>query len=94
MPDQPLQPFVSPSTLFSHFNLPAGVSSGVAVEWLLYAVFAFWAFYTLIAAYHWLKYSHGALVALPAIVVHLALSFSLMSYALSGNAWFLSTYLP
>lgn len=92
MPDQPLQPFSPPTALLAY--LPSGISVDLAVEWALYAVFAFWAFYTAVAVYHWLKYSHASWLAFPAIAVHLCISFALMAYALSGNAYFLSRYLP
>ncbi len=64
------------------------------MTWALYAVFAFWAIYTLVAVYHWLRYSHASWVAFPAIAAHFLVSFALMSYALSGNAFFLAPYLP
>ncbi len=64
------------------------------ITWALYIVFVFWAGYTLIAIYHWLRYSHASWLAFPAIAVHLLLSLMLMSYALSGNAYLLSAYLP
>ena len=92
MPDQPLQPFAPPTALLSY--LPSGFSSGIAVTWILYAVFAFWAIYTLVAIYHWLKYSHASWIAFPAIAAHLLVSLALMSYALNGQAFFLSNYLP
>lgn len=92
MTDQPLQPFTSPAALFSH--LPPGVSAGALVTWALYIVFAFWAIYTLVAIYHWLKYSHGSWIAYPAIAAHLVVSVALISYALSGNALFLTPFLP
>ncbi|MDP2651590.1 MAG: hypothetical protein Q8O94_00440 [bacterium] len=96
MPDQPLQPFAPPSALFSQLQLNiAGMpSSGALVAWALYAILAFWALYTLVAFYHWIKYSHASLVALPAIAAHLLVSFALISYALSGQAFFLTQYLP
>ena len=83
MPNQTLQPF-SPPTVLSNF-LPHGLTSGVVVVWLLYLVFFFWAVYTLVAIYHWLKYSHASWVAFPAIAVHLVISICLMGYALSGS---------
>ncbi len=92
MVDQPLQPFSLPTSLTAF--LPNGVSVGVMVEWTLYVVFAFWALYTIIATYHWLKYSHASWVAFPAIAAHLLVSFALMSYTLSGQAFFLADYLP
>ncbi|MHB8710603.1 MAG: hypothetical protein ACYC6X_03585 [Minisyncoccota bacterium] len=85
MVDQPLQPFSPPSGLLTH--LP--ISPGTAVTWALYIVFAFWALYTLVAIYHWLKYSHASSIAFPAIATHLFISFALMSYALSGHLSFL-----
>ncbi|MBI2025288.1 hypothetical protein HYT04_00665 [Candidatus Kaiserbacteria bacterium] len=83
MVDQPLQPFSPPTALLTY--VPDGITAAVAVEWLLYAVFAFWAIYTLIAVYHWLKYSHASWVAFPAIATHLFVSFVLIAYALSGE---------
>lgn len=83
MPDQPLQPFAPPTALLTY--LPDGVSAGTIVEWVLYVVFAFWAIYTLVAIYHWLKYSHASWVAFPSIALHLFISFALMAYALSGT---------
>lgn len=92
MPDQPLHPFAPPTLLLSY--LPHGLSVGILVTWALYAVLAFWAVYTLVAIYHWLKYSHASWVALPAIAAHVLVSFALISYALSGHAFFLTSYLP
>ncbi|KKW39202.1 MAG: hypothetical protein UY89_C0029G0005 [Parcubacteria group bacterium GW2011_GWA1_54_9] len=83
MNDQPLQAFSPPTFLFSY--LPSGVSSGAMVQWVLYIVFAFWALYTLVAIYHWLKYSHASWVAFPAIALHLFVSFALIAYSLSGT---------
>ena len=83
MPDQPLQPFAPPTSLGA--LLPSGLSPGAVVEWVLYAVFAFWALYTIVAVYHWLKYSHASWVAFPAIALHLFVSFVLAAYALSGT---------
>lgn len=73
-------------------SLPVPI--GVLVVWGLYAVFALWAIYTIVAIYHWLKYSHSSWLAFPAIAVHLAISLAIMSYALSGQAYFLTPYLP
>ena len=92
MNTQPLQPFAPPTALLSY--LPAGFSAGLAVTWVLYVVFAIWVLYTIIAIYHWLKYSNASWIAFPAMAAHLLISFALMSYALSCNAFFLTHYLP
>jgi hypothetical protein len=84
MTDVPLQPFSPPTALFDKLNLSTTISPGIALEVLLFAVFGFWALYTLIAIYHWLKYSHASLIAFPAIAAHLFVSFALMTYALTG----------
>jgi hypothetical protein len=91
MTDQPLRPF-SPPAVFDQFHIE-GVTTSTLVIWALYAVFAFWAIYTIVAIYHWLKYSHASLVSFPAIGLHLFVSFSLMTYALSGTGFF-TAYLP
>ncbi len=82
MLDQPLHPFSPPAALTA--LLQNGITEGKVVEWILYAVFFFWAVYTLVAVYHWLKYSHASWVAFPAIAVHLFVSFVLAAYMLSG----------
>lgn len=85
MTEEPLQPFGPPTFLFDKLNISTVITPGTALEFLLYAVFAFWAVYTIVAVYHWLKYSHASLVAFPAIAAHLFVSFALMTYALTGN---------
>jgi len=80
MPTEPLQPFAPPSG----FPLHLAISTGALVGWILAAVFLFWALYTLVAIYHWIRYSHAARVAYPAIAVHLGVSFGIALYALSG----------
>jgi len=95
MPDQPLQPFTSPFALFDRLRFSGSLpADGEMVIWALYAVFAFWAVYTIVAIYHWLKYSNASWIAFPSMAIHLYVSFALMSYALSGNAFFFSKYLP
>lgn len=91
---EPIQITSSPLQFLSFLPANLVVSGGQAVEWFLYAVFAFWALYTLVAIYHWLRYSNTSWVAFPAIALHLAVSFALMTYVLSGDAGFLSGYLP
>ena len=78
MPDQSLQPFALPQGISLH------LSTGSIIGWSLLLVFLLWTLYTLVATYHWIRYSHAPRVALPAIVVHLAVSVALMSFALSG----------
>jgi hypothetical protein len=82
MYDQPLQPFSTPTSLGSF--IPSGISVGVLIKWILYIAIIFWVIYTIIAIYHWLKYSHGSWVAFPAIATHLGVSFVLIIFALYG----------
>lgn len=83
MTDQALQPFAPPTAILEY--LPNVISVGAVIEWFLYTVFAFWTIYTVIAVYHWLKYSHASWVAFPAIATHIFVSFALMVYILSGD---------
>jgi hypothetical protein len=82
MVDQPLQPFSPPSAVLAH--LPFNLSTGSAVAILLGLVFVFWAVYTIVAIYHWLRYSHASAIAYPAIAAHLIVSFFIASFILTG----------
>jgi len=53
---------------------------------ILALMFAFWALYTLVATYHLLRYGHRSWLTVPAIGIHLFVSFSLAVYAVSGLA--------
>ncbi|MES2995049.1 MAG: hypothetical protein V4681_03395 [Patescibacteria group bacterium] len=60
---------------------PAKIVSVIA--WVM---FVFWALYTLIAAYHWVRYGQNSSVAIPAIITHIIISLSLALFAVSGFA--------
>lgn len=75
---EPLQPFAPPA------GLAVNIAPGTAIGWLFYAAFIVWVIYTLVAVYHWLRYSHAPAVAFPAIIIHLAASATIVSFALSG----------
>lgn len=81
MSDTPLVPFPSPFAVLEHW----GVGAGGVIQIFLFIVFSLWLIYTFVVIYHWLKYSHASLVSLPAIFIHLAVSFGIMSYALTGT---------
>lgn len=61
---------------------------GSNIETIVSLVFLFlfvvWAVYTLISAYHWLRYGHRSVVAIPALIVHVVVSWLLAGYAVSG----------
>jgi hypothetical protein len=82
MSEQPLQPFHPPTSFTAFF--PAGASLSLVSKILLGLVFIFWAVYTIVAIYHWFKYSHASLVAIPAIAAHLCVSFALIALTLTG----------
>ena len=65
--------------------VPVALSQAFVVVWLCYLVFVFWAVYTCVAAYHWLTYSHGSLIAVPSNMLHLGVSFILIIYVLTGT---------
>ena len=98
MTDQPLQPFAPPAFFESGmYGSTLGnrlFSTGAVVIGILLVVFIIWAVYTLVAVYHWFKYSNASWIIFPAVAAHFFISFALMAYALSGNAFFLMSYLP
>jgi multidrug resistance efflux pump len=77
MPPEPLSPFTG-------LPFALSMSSNALIGWVLVTAFAFWGLYTIIGIYHWVKFSHAASVAYPAIVIHLAVSGAIMLVALSG----------
>lgn len=82
MPEAPLQPFNSPLAIFS--LIPAGISGASTSIALLGVVTLCWVVYTIVAIYHWVRYSHASLIAVPAIATHIIVSLILIGYALSG----------
>jgi hypothetical protein len=85
MPDQPLRAFAPPSgPFFDQLQFSGSLAPSFVIQWVLFGVFICWMIYTVVAIYHWLRYSHASLVAVPAIATHLFISFVLFGYAVSG----------
>jgi len=82
MSDTPLQPFGPPAGL--PFTFPTTVNPQTVITIFFWMVIVYWTIYTIVAIYHWLHYSHRSAIAVPAIGIHLAVSFLLASYAVSG----------
>lgn len=74
-------PVSSPLALI---NAHVSLSTGQLSTWLFLIVAFVWAIYTLVLIYHWIRYSHAAAIAVPAIGIHLAVSIVLILYAASG----------
>lgn len=51
------------------------------MTWLVLGAFLVWAIYSSVASYHWFRYSHASALAIPAIILHLFVSFALFSFA-------------
>ncbi len=77
MQPEPLVPFAAPAFL-QYVNVEQAVSVIFALLFIL------WALYTLITAYHWLRYGHRSSVAIPALITHVVVSGFLSLYAVSG----------
>lgn len=75
---------VEPLIPFTGLPVSISISTGALVGWILVTAFAFWALYTIIGIYHWVKFSHAAAVAYPAIIIHLAVSGVIILVALSA----------
>ena len=64
----------------------AALPVGQIIPVLFFIVFFIWAIYSVVAAYHWLRYGNDTTVALCALSVHLIVSTLLAIYAVSGLA--------
>lgn len=71
-----------------HQATPELVVSSFPLAQLVPVVFTFlfviWFIYTLVAAYHWIRYSSNLIVGLGAMGAHLTVSSLLAIYAVSG----------
>lgn len=85
MPNEPLQPFAPPTGVAENLHRIMGITPTEIVWWILYAVCFYWVIYTLVAVYHWFRYSHASWLTLPAVALHLLVSYTLIVYALTGN---------
>ena len=53
---------------------------------ILALMFAFWIIYTLVAAYHLVRYGHRSWLTVPGLSVHIVVSLLLALFAISGLA--------
>lgn len=74
-------PAVQPFTVLDFLRY---IDVGKAVSVAFAILFVIWALYTVIAGYHWLRYGHSSAVAIPALIVHVVVSWLLAGYAVSG----------
>ena len=70
----------TPSLGFDVASLP--IAQAIPVFFTL--VFIIWFMYTIVAAYHWIRYSSNLSIAGAAISTHLLVSSILAIYAVSG----------
>jgi hypothetical protein len=75
-----MQPPLTPDAM--PFFTAAEAVKAVSVAAAL--IFMVWAVYTLVTAYHWLRYAHRSAVAVPALITHVVVSGLLAVYAISG----------
>lgn len=68
---------------FSGF--PSGIVDPSTLAIALFALVIFLTLaFTFIVAYHWLRYGHRSPLAIPALVLHVFVSFGLVLFAASG----------
>lgn len=62
----------------------ATVSTEAVISIIITLVFIWWAIYTLVAVYHWFRYGRDSWVAVPAVVLHFAISAWIFVFATGG----------
>ncbi len=71
----PLSPVSSPLTVLTALGFhTAALTPQIVALALLVVVLLGWTFYSLIALYHWLRYSHAASITWPALIIHAVVS--------------------
>lgn len=78
MNPDPLAPVYEPS-----FPLIV-VNADQALSLIFVVAFILWVIFTLVTTYHWLRYGHRSSIAIPALITHVALSFFISLFAVSG----------
>lgn len=81
-PQTALHGVSSPTEVFGPLFASLDMTTIISIAALI--LFAIWALYTVIASYHLLRYGHRSAVAVPAIITHVLVSFSLALFAVSG----------
>ena len=76
---QPVAPFTPPAFL-------ANITTAQVMSVVFALVFILWAIYTVVTAYHWLRYGHRSAVAIPALITHVLISGYIALFAVSGIA--------
>ena len=61
-------PFAKPAV-----NVPSADCASILTI-VQHNIFIVWAVYTVVVAYHWLRYGHRSWLAIPAVVVHVFIS--------------------
>lgn len=77
MPAQPVVP-VPAVPLFTNISLESVLAVVITL------IFIWWAIFTLVALYHWIRYARDSWVAVPAFVLHLAVSSWIFIFAIGG----------
>lgn len=78
----PIDPFPTPSFLMIDGS---GFSGLTAILPAIFALaFFLWVAYTFVVAYHWFRYGHLSLLAVPMLAVHVVVSGTLMLLATAG----------
>jgi H+/Cl- antiporter ClcA len=61
---------------------PADFSSVLTIAFFF--IFIGWLLYSIVASYHWFRYSHRSWLAVPAVAMHVFISGLLIFYIASG----------
>lgn len=79
-----LLPHFEPSLVGPSQFLTETLDAGSVVAVIFALIFIWWFIYTLVAAYHWLRFGRETWVAVPALALHLFISGWLLLFMTSG----------
>jgi hypothetical protein len=65
-------------------HLPFAIDASSVLTILFFIIFVVWVIYTLVAAYHWFRYSHRSWLAVPAVTAYVFGSLILIVYIATG----------
>lgn len=81
-----MQPASAPQGIvIPSFSLFSGaISAETALAVIFTLIFIWWAVFTAVAAYHWLRYGRESWVAVPALALHFIVSGWIFVFATGG----------
>ncbi len=66
------------------FSLFPQFTTGQVIGLLFALIFIWWVIFTIVAIYHWVRFGRLSIIAVPAVGIHIFVSFYLLFFMIGG----------